>query len=212
MTTSHDPAVVTVVGVGRARITPDIALLSLGVRVQADSPAAALASCSQGIRAVLERIGSRVETTQSGQLTVRPEFEQGKDGRTFVGYVAESALIVQTRDLDEIGEIAAAALEAAGASGVVHQLSLAVSDSSLAEQEARSAAFEEAKAKAEQYAAMSGRRLGALREVSELASSGGPRKAALLPAAAAGYTPMPVEPGEFQIVAQLSASWLLADE
>jgi uncharacterized protein YggE len=203
---------VAVVGVGRAKVSPDTAVLTLGVRTQQPSPGQALQACSEGVQSVTEAVRPLVagsQALQSGQLRVRPEYEHGPKGQHLLGYVAEASLRVRSRQLDDMGRIASAALEAAGDAGVVHGLALVAEDTGAAETTARERAVADARSRAEQYASLAGSRIGGLLELSEL--PGTARRAFRAAAAPASANFMPVEPGEFEIAAQVFVTWALLD-
>lgn len=197
---------VSVVGIGKSSLVPDLAVLTLGSRARGDDPAAALARCSAAIEAIVAAVGPRSEMTQSSQLTVHPDYDHGSEDRLVTGYVAEATLIVRTSVLGEAGELAAAALEAAGETGIVRGLGLAVSDSTDAEARAREAALVSARTKAQHYASLVERRLGALIELSEFGGESRPAGAVRLASARA---PLVIEPGEFEVVVQVATTWEL---
>ncbi|MDA8039518.1 MAG: SIMPL domain-containing protein [Actinomycetota bacterium] len=209
---TESPAVpsaeVTVTGVGRVQVRPDTVVLNLGVRAVRPSPTEALDACSSGLQAVLDALRASATTARSAGLSVRPEVEPREGRREVTGYVAEARIVAQGDQPDQVGEVAAAALLAAGDAGVVHGMDFVVGDTAGAESKARERAFEDARSKAEHYAALAGLSLGRLRELTEGTASGeGRRKFAR--AAAAG--PMPVEPGDLDLALLLVATWELVE-
>ncbi len=203
---------VTVTGEGRVRVRPDEVVLSLGARARGKTPSEALERCSKAVQAVTKALEGRASSLQSGSLHVRPNYDSRPGERhEIVGYTAESTLLALTGELDQAGAIATAALEAAGAAGLVHDLRLTLGDRERAESEARELAFASARAKAAQYASLAGKRLGALLELSEvLPGRAGPLRAAAT-AAAREPVHLPVEAGELEVTAHVFTTWELVD-
>ena len=91
----------------------------------------------------------------------------------------------------------------------VDSIQLDLSDVSVLQEESRSAAFLDARAKAGQYAALSDARLGAVMSVVEGAVAGGAPRPMMRMAMAAADSAMPVEAGEQTITATVTVTWAL---
>jgi uncharacterized protein YggE len=91
----------------------------------------------------------------------------------------------------------------------VDSIQLDLSDVSALEDEARAAAFLEARAKAAQYAALSDASLGAVVSVVEGAVAGVSPRPMMRMAVATAESAMPVEAGEQTVTATVTVTWEL---
>jgi uncharacterized protein YggE len=188
-------------------------LITLGVEGTAPTPSAALSECTVAANAVLAAVRNYLPdpgAVQTTDLSVHPNWDQR--GSRPQGYAARTTLTIRTRSVDDAGAIATDALEAAGAAGQVHGLSLIVDDTREATDDARASAFAEARRKAEHYAVLAGASLGDVLHINEGGNAELPHRfgaAAMLASAAA---PPPIEPGESQITVVVSAVWALTSD
>src|SRR5205807_6766260 len=128
--------------------------ITLAVERTADTPSAALSACTASTNAVVAAVREHISGSsgvQTSDLSVHPSYDRHGDRPD--GYAARSTLTIRTGNLDGAGSIATDALEAADDAGQIHGLSLIVDDTRAASDEARAAAFTDAKRKAEHYAA-----------------------------------------------------------
>ena len=117
--------------------------------------------------------------------------------------------MILVRDVDRVGAVVDAVAAVAGNSLSVDSIQLDLSDVSVLQEESRSAAFLDARAKAGQYAALSDARLGAVMSVVEGAVAGGVPRPMMRMAMAAADSAMPVEAGEQTITATVTVTWAL---
>ncbi len=112
------------------------------------------------------------------------------------------------RDVAAVGRILEAAAAPLGNALLVDQVALDVADRSEGLTRARDAAFADARAKAEQYAVLSGAALG---DVLEVAEAGGvvPMGRPMLAMREAAMA-MPVETGDQELTASVTVRWLLS--
>ncbi|HMT31827.1 MAG TPA: SIMPL domain-containing protein [Dermatophilaceae bacterium] len=209
------PARVEVSGSGSASATPDVVRLALGIRCDADGVAAALTSAAGVLRAVsaaarAHGVADRDIASQSA--SVQPRWD--KDGTAVVGYTAYHSVAVHVRALGDLNALVDAVAAAAGNSLVIDGISLDLSDRAPLEVTAREAAFAAAKAKAQQYAVLSGASLGRVLAVTEgaVGFGGGPMREVRYAMASADSGGMPVEAGEHTVTATVSVSWELVPE
>ncbi len=99
-------------------------------------------------------------------------------------------------------------LSAAGDRARLHGLQVLVSDPQAAARDARAAAFADARDRAEQFAALAGRGLGELLELTETPGRGTPVGRAFKPMAAEAA--MPVDAGTEEIEAHVTTTWAWA--
>jgi hypothetical protein len=201
---------VTVIGTGTASVTPDVVRLDLRVGHDAPDVAAALAGAAGGIeqvgRVVRERgvADADIRTLDSG---VHQRFD---NTGTAVGFTAQQRLGVTVRDVDAVGAILETAADAVGNALLVDQVRLDVADRSDGLRRAREAAFADAKAKAEQYAGLSGTGLGRVLDVAEAGAVPlGGRTMAVAAAARDMAGGMPVEGGDLDLAASVTVTWEL---
>jgi len=156
------------------------------------------AARSQDVRA------GDISSTGAG---VHPRYD--RDGQRVVGYQAFHRLGVMVRDVDRVGAVVDAVAGVAGNSLSVDSIQLDLSDVSALQDEARSAAFLDARAKAGQYAALSDAVLGEVLSVVEGAVGGGPARPMMRMAMASADSAMPVEAGEQTVTATVTVTWAL---
>ncbi|MDQ3443862.1 MAG: SIMPL domain-containing protein [Chloroflexota bacterium] len=150
---------ISVSGFGTVKIDPDTAQLDLGVVSNNESLEVAQTEVSEGlaaITAVLTDAGILREDIATTSYNVYPIAEYDRDGN-YVGierYEVSSGLAIVVRDIDSVGTVLDAAVEA-GANNV-WGISFYVEDPSSAATQARSLAVEDARTKADELATASG--------------------------------------------------------
>ena len=201
--------VVQVTGTGRATATPDVVRLALGIRCEGDDVSSALREAGGRVTAIGDAVrGLGVESADiaSTGAGVHPRFD--RDGQRVVGYQADHRLSVVVRAVDEVGAVVDAVSSVAGNALSVDSIQLDLSDVSGLQDEARSAAFLEARAKAQQYAALADATLGTVLSVVEGSTRNGaapgPRMGAVMATSA-----MPVEAGAQTVTAAVTVTWSL---
>ena len=201
---------VTVIGTGRAAVTPDVVRLDLRIGHDAPDVAAALTGASKGIAAV-GRVVREQDVSDQDIRTLDANVSQRYDNTgTPVGFTAQQRLGVTVRRLDQVGEILEAAAAEVGNALLVDQVRLDVDDRSEGLARARDVAFAEARAKAEQYAALSGSEVGAVLAVAESGIAPvRPGRQMMAMAAMDSAGGMPVEGGDLELTASVTVTWEL---
>lgn len=200
---------VEVVGRGVAAQPPDRLDLHVGVSVVAPDVGAALARVGTQVA----RLGHAVRTLgledrdlRTSHAGVHEEYA-GQDA-VRQGFRAEQGLVLRVRDLDAVGSLLDAAVAAVGDDFRLHQISWAVSDDRALTDLARTAAFEDARAKAGRLADLAGRTLGEVRRITENESfHGGPFREAARATLSTDFAP---ERGESRVEVTLTTRWELA--
>ncbi|WP_040791130.1 SIMPL domain-containing protein [Nocardia paucivorans] len=220
-TTAARVGTVTVVGHGHARQTPDLLRFVVTVETRASKVALAYERAGQRMAAVLAALRSDgVSDADIGTtgLSVRTETVWSQDGGTRItGYVASSALTVTLRESSggaarpDPAAIIAHCVEAGGDDVRLGGLTFTFADEEALLARARDAAWDSARAKAEQYAHRAGRRLGPVLEITENTASAPPTvtPVARTLAAPAGPEAVPVESGEGELSATIRVTWQL---
>ncbi len=200
---------VTVTGIGHSAVVPDVVRLDLRVGHEAADVAAALAGAAAGIAAV-GRVVREHGVADSDVRTLDAGVGQRYDHTgTASGFTAQQRLGVTVRRPEAVGDILEAAAATVGNALLVDQVRLDVADRSAGLAEARDAAFADARAKAQQYAALADTRLGAVLDVAEAGSA--PAHGRLMAVAASRDMGggMPVEGGELDLGASVTVRWAL---
>lgn len=180
-------------GVGVVSAKPDIAVMSLGVETFAATVSAArdeAANAMADMLASLRAAGVSDGDLETKFFNIQPEYtfeqvtstlENGeritKSERKLVGYRVTNTLSVTIRDLDNIGSIVDGAVDEGGDATRLNNISFTLDDGSAAEEQARIAALEDAVAKAELYALMTGVTRGKLVSVVEISGTRFPQVA-----------------------------------
>jgi uncharacterized protein YggE len=164
---------ISVSGTGTVQIDPDTARVDLGVIANNESLETAQTEVTEGltnISTVLTDAGVAPEDITTSSYNVYPIAEYDRDGN-YVGierYEVSSGLSVVVRDIDSVGTILDAAVDA-GANNV-WGISFYVEDPSSAASQARTLAVEDARAKAEELATASGMVVTNVISISETSS------------------------------------------
>ena len=159
---------INVTGKGEVILTPDIATVSIGVRSEGEDAAKAVAENNAKSEAVVEALkdaGVDEEDIQTTNFNIYPQQQyddQGKIQDTF--YIVENSVRVTVRDLDNIGELLNAAVEAGANS--IYGVQFDVEDDESARSDARQAAVDDAQKQAEELAEAAGVGLGRVQSIS----------------------------------------------
>ncbi|TQM31714.1 SIMPL domain-containing protein [Nocardia bhagyanarayanae] len=220
-----DTGTVTTFGQGSVRATPDLMRVTISIETKASKVALAYGQAGERVAAVTAALrGNGVADTDiaTSGLSVRTEtiWTEGQ-GNRITGYLATADLTVALRDIDaEAGAdtgpatIIADAVEAGGDDVRLGGLTLTFADEAGLLARARDAAWDNALAKAEQYAARAGRALGTVLEITENAASAPPfaprMRAVSAPVGEVAFAAaVPVELGESEVSASVRATWEL---
>jgi len=206
------PNTVSVSGLGRVTGTPDVLRLSMGVQRTGSNVNEALNLANGDIKKitdVLHRHGVADKDIQTSNLSINPHWV--KDNQ-IDGYDVAESLTVQLRKLNDAGATISDAAAAGGNNTRIDSVSFDIEDNQQLIEAARTAAFADAKTKAEQYAKLAGRSLGKVSQVSEstdTAPSPMPYYSAKSAAGAAADSAVPVSAGSQQVSVTSSVVWEL---
>ena len=196
---------------GETRLAPDIATITLGVQTMGGTAADAMRQNRDRMNATVDAIRKAGVTardirTSGLSLNAQYAYETNQPPR-LTGYQATNEGTVTVRDLNKLGGVADAVVEAGA--NQVSGIAFGISDPAAAEDQARRAAVKALAAKAELYASATNYKLGRLVTLSE---GGGytpqpPRPLAMARMVAAEATP--VEPGELAVRIDVTAMYEL---
>ena len=208
---------ITVVGEGKASVSPDVAQANLGVEVLAPTVKEATEEARErmtAIMAALQEAGVAEKDIQTSNYSIY--FDRYPEIRTMVeaeplevegNYRVSNMVRIKIRDLGEIGSVLDGVIEA-GANNV-YGVNFTVDDPDEVESEARSEAIANAKTRAKELAELNGVNLGEVLQISEVI--GGPfttvgMSVAKEYAAAASS----ISPGELEFSVQIQATYAIA--
>ena len=198
---------ISVVGVGTVSGTPDVLRFTVGVEVTADTVDAALSSANAAASrmiAVLRERGVAEQDLQTAAVQVHPRY--GERGEQITGYVVRQDLTVKVTDLDAAGALMTAAVDAGGDAARLSGVAFALEDNDELLAAAREQAYAQARDKAEQYARLAGKELGAVLAISEDVSRG-PWPMARASADLATAASVPIEPGSTDVSVDVHVRW-----
>jgi uncharacterized protein YggE len=200
------PRTITVVGQGTIKIEPDIAQVTVGVetvdasvRVATDQTGRTMTQ----VMAALKAAGIAEKDMQTSGFSIWADRNYGPEGSSeeAARYRVNNNLNIVIRDMDEVGAVIDAAIEAGA--NTIHSVRFSVADSEPLEAEARAKAIEDAKARAAELAALNDLEVGQVVSVSEVVGSGGGylnSNFAVLEAPKAGLGGAgPISPGELEL-------------
>lgn len=204
---------ITVTGTGEVRAEPNYALIRVGVQTQAETAQAALEQNNQQVQAlldVLEAAGVAAGDIQTQVVQLQPQYRQPSPELVpanggIVGYIASNIVEVTVRDLDGLGQLLDASVQAGG--NVIENIRFEVSDPEELLQQARIAALENARLKAEQLASAAGAGLGEVLIINSLEGGPGPLPATM--AMQADMAAVPIRPGTEPLQVQVQVTWRL---
>jgi uncharacterized protein YggE len=165
---------ITVQGVGKVTGTPDTLVLTLSVAKTAGDVTSAMNGLASTMSAVQNSLkaGHVADADQkTSGLGVGPEYDYSGNKRALTGYQATENLTVTLRDTKTAGAVISAAAAAGGDATQISGLSTDLQNNSGPLNQARDAAFNDAKNKATQYAKSAGRSLGPVVRVEESVST-----------------------------------------
>ncbi len=199
---------VTVSGTATIRSEPDEATVTLGVQTRAQTAEAAMrdnANRMQDVIATVRREGVAADDVATAWISLYPQYDEM--GVEVVGYVAENQVTVTVRDMDAIGRVIDAAVEAGA--NLSSGISFGLSDDSVGAEGALADAVADARSKALALADAAGAQLGAVVSVVESgAPSPMPLYRDLAVAEAAGAAP-PVETPTIETEVGVTVTWEL---
>ena len=169
---------IAVSGQGSVSVRPDIALLNLGVEVNAPTVAEARGQAADAMQAVQDAItglGVSVEDIQTQYFNIYPQYSYPeREAPQITGFVVSNQAQVKVRSLDSVSDVLDAAIEAGGDNVRVNGVTFTVEDPDEFLADARAEAVQNARAHAQVLADAAGVGLGAPIAINESMSFPGP--------------------------------------
>jgi uncharacterized protein YggE len=157
-------------GQGEVTVVPDLATLWLGVEAQADTVTEAQAQAQEAmdnVMAALDDSGVDEDDIQTQYFSVDQVTRWDDDEYVVIGYRVTNMVTVKVRDVDAVGAVIDAVVEAGGDFIRINNIAFSVDDPSDYYEEAREEEMNDAREKAEQLADLAGINLGAATYISE---------------------------------------------
>jgi uncharacterized protein len=210
-------------GTGKVAISPDIAILRLGIEAQELTVAEALANSSAAMKKVMTALadGGVMEKdlqTQNFRIRQRTRWDEYQEQDVVIGYRVTNDIVARIRDMEKIGDIIDAVVAAGGDYTRIDDLNFSVDDPSAYYNEARETAMADAKDKAEKIADLAGMKLGVATYLSESTVSSVYEKFMV-----GGSAPMPVptptpaaevsiSTGELEIIVNMQVAYTIVEK
>lgn len=205
---------ITVVGVGKVSLKPNIATVSIGVEIKARTVSEAKAEVDTRMRAVVAALrGAGVVEKDIQTLQYHIYYEQepmmvpreGAVSEDQGGYSVTNVLRVTVRDVEKAGAVLDAAVEAGA--NQVWGVNLTVSDENKWQGQAREKAMADARARAADLAGLAGVDLGQVLSVSEVIGASPVPMAAFK--SSVGSSGGGITPGELELVTQIQVTFAI---
>jgi uncharacterized protein YggE len=200
---------ITTVGEGQAAGTPDTLRLHVAVHHTAASVSDALAGCASRLEAAVAVANQFTEPHRIGSTGLHVDREHDEQGRAGTGWVAHHALRIEVPDVAASGDLVTALAEGVGEALRIGHVEMYLADPGDLAVQARAAAFDDARAKAEELAALAGRRVTDVVAVAEGAGAR-PYVAGEVAPAAMSRAGTSFEPGSATVSAALTVVWSTA--
>lgn len=202
----------SVSGSGTASGRPDTAMVTLGVETEAEEAAPALSLNNEQMQALIDALteaGIAEENVQTQVVRLQPRYQQSEPQAQgtpeLVGYRAVNLVEVRVEELDSLGEILDAAVQAGG--NRVENIRFEITDSAELEEQAREAAWNDALGKAEQLAELAGAELGPVLTISETGQP--PRPIVEQAVGGQAEAAVPIQPGTQDVQIDVHVVWTL---
>ncbi len=203
---------ISVSGTGEVSGTPDTLVVDLGVSVLRDTVDQATgdaATLAQSIIDALTAKGVAERDIRTSNYSIYPEYDYRGETQTLRGYRVINTVSAKIRDIDRAGEAIDAAAAAGGNDTVVSGISFDLEADGDLITAAREAAWNDAKAKAEQLASLAGVRLGTAVTITETSSSAPPPIMYERSAGGADLASTPIQPGQSTVSVTVSVEFAI---
>lgn len=206
-----NPRQVTVVGSGQVQGVPDTVTADVGIEFEAPDVTAAMNRTNDRQQAVINAlVGAGIDhkDISTTEVTLQPQYSnlEPNGTGTITGYRATNAIAVKIHPPDAASRLLALIVGTGGDTTRIKSVSYSIADDSQLVKDARARAFNDAKSRADQYAQLSGLRLGrvlSISEASEPTAGGPPAPPRAMP------TAVPLEPGQQTVSFSVTAVWEL---
>jgi uncharacterized protein YggE len=216
-----DDAVISVTGTGEVSAAPDTAFINSGVTTQGATAREALDANTEAMNnlmATLKEAGIEPRDIQTSGFSVSPNYvyTDARDANGYTlppkidGYQVYNTVNVRIRDLASLGAVLDKQVNVGA--NTINGITFSVADPSKLYDEARRAAFADAKEKATLYAEAAGEDLGGLKSITESQGYDQPQPYMMKAMAdSAAGAPVPVATGELSFTINVQVTWSVDD-
>lgn len=198
---------IQVTGSGRAEAEPTVTRIAVTAHATTESMREAAKLAAEAAKAIVAAFEADGATVHSTGLQFQPEWRQeGQPQR----YTARHSLVAVSTAVGSTGELVSKVTEAAGDLLSLDSITFEVAETQAMALAAQQAAFDDARAKAEHYAALAGRGLGAVVAISESPGFAAPMPRKVAFDAVAAMPAQPVVAGAVSAAASVTVTWALA--
>jgi uncharacterized protein YggE len=204
-------------GEGKVSVTPDLAVVQLGVEAQASTVADAQSQASTTMDAIIKAlkaagIADKDIKTQYFSISRVTRWDDKTQQEVVIGYRVSNTVTVKIRAIDKVGDIIDDVAAAGGDLTRINGITFTVEDPANAQKEAREKAMADAKAKAKQLADLGGVSLGKPTYINE-SSYFAPYPVAFAAGESARDMAVktPISPGENEITVNVQVTFAIAD-
>ena len=169
MSSIQPETTITLMGRGSIEQPPDVAMINVGVQVEAKTAAEAMAQQAtnmNGVFAAVKAAGIADRDMQTGSMSLNPVYEYPNNARPrLTGYQASNSITIKVRKLDTLGKTLDAVVKGGG--NTINGISFSVDQPDKFQNDARVEAIKNAAAKAEIYAQAVGYKVKRIVTISE---------------------------------------------
>ncbi len=197
---------VVVHGEGEVKAAPDVAFVTIGAELRAQTPKAAQASAAAAMTAVQQQIlgaGVPKEAIRTVSYDLQAQFDYTNGKQVPRGYLARNVIEVRLDDLAKVGEVLELAVGAGGTS--VHSVRFDLKQRDLLERDALTRAVADGRARAEAAAKGAGAVVVSVLRIEESGGGARPMEAPMMRMAAdAAQSTPPIAAGEVVVRASVT--------
>jgi uncharacterized protein YggE len=206
-------------GNGKAVAVPDVATLSLGVEAQEATVEQARTEAADAMDKVIaalkdQGVAEKDIQTQSFNIQQVSRWDSDRQQENIIGYLVSNTVTAKVREIEKTGAVIDAVATAGGDFIRINNVGFTVDDPSEYYQQAREEAVNDAAAKAQQLATLSGVTLGKATYITENTYIPGPiyrQDMAAVPTEATSTVETPISVGEMEITVNVQLAYAIID-
>ena len=200
-------------GTGEVTVTPDVAILTLGVEAQETTVSASQSEAAVAMTAVVDAlktngVADKDIQTQWHSISPVTRWDDKTNEQITTGYRVSNMVTVKIRDITKAGTIIDAVAGVGGNLTRINGISFTVNDPTAYNNQAREKAMQDAAAKAQQLASLAGVTLGKAIYISE-SSSYIPQPIRLFDSAVGASASTPISAGELDITLTVQVGYAI---
>lgn len=205
------PRQVTVVGHGKVDGTPDTLTVSAAITFTAPDVTSAMNQTNQRQQAVIDAlVNAGVDSKDISTSNVSLQSQYSSDGNTVTGYQSTNGINVKIRDIGSASRVLALIVSTGGDATRINSVDFSITDDSKLVKDAREHAFNDARDRAQQFADLSGLKLGDVLSISEAPGTTPPMPAPMPRGGSmAEMAAVPLQPGQQTVTFDVTVVWEL---